>query len=241
MDADDFEALYRELRGSRSSHPIMDAKSAFTDRDYERSQSLLTEAYETYKESRQRILRQDPEKQVEAKAPDRERQVRRLKRKQEKAQELIDQFEKLLPQLEKLVDRQRARQQRAVEKTRQLPSEDPAPSKPSVDEELAAKRLSVHPDFEKHFVETRGDDQLAVVSKHYAFRAVSRETDVQTGHLYLLRDGGRSVLIVAEKNPLAENELLCIDYFDPAMTVPMSPATMVQLSENRKLVMLMEK
>lgn len=265
MDVDDFEALYRELRGSSSSQPIVDAKSAFADRDFQTAQSLLAEAYETYKESRSRILRQDVEKQVDAKAPDRDRQVRRLKRKQEKAQELIGKFEEILPQLEKYVERENARTQRAEERAREREKEDsksvevPSPSEissasevsmqpqqsssnpGSVEERGDLDRLTVPAAFEKRFAESKGEEQLEVVSEYFGFRPFTESENVPPGSLYLLRESGKSVLIIAEQDPLNDDQMLCIDYFHPATTVPMTPAMMARLSEDRKLVMLLNK
>lgn len=250
MDADDFEALYRELRGSSCSRAIVDAKAAFVDRDFQVSQTLLTEAYETYKESRSRILRKDAEKQVEAKAPDRDRQVRRLKRKQEKAQELIGKFEEVLPQLEKYVDREQLRTERAAERERNKAKseEQVATAEEGAKTSLEAKkpeddseRLTVPASFEKRFVESSGEDQLDVVSEYFGFRPFTEAERVPPGSLYLLRESGKSLLIIAEKDPLNHDQMLCIDYFHPATTVPMTPAMMAQLSEDRKLVMLLEK
>ena len=115
MTVDDLQELYGELRGSRSAPAIMDARASFLERQYSDALAHLRDAHETYSESRQRILRQDPEKSVDKKAADRDRQIRRLKRKQDKARELIEKFEEFLPQLEKLAAKEIARSEAKVQ------------------------------------------------------------------------------------------------------------------------------
>ncbi len=101
MNADDLQEIYNSIRGSRSAMAVMDAKTQFLEKNYEEAFAKLSEAHQSYSESRHRILRQEAEKSVDPNEKDAERQIRRMKRKQEKAREIIAKFEEVLPVLEK--------------------------------------------------------------------------------------------------------------------------------------------
>ena len=112
MDADDLQELYNNLRGSRSALAVLDARSLYVDKEYRRAHGKLQEAYATYQESRTRLLRQNPEAQF-AGEKDADRQIRRLKRKQEKAREILEVFEDLLSQLDRRARREKGTQAEA--------------------------------------------------------------------------------------------------------------------------------
>ncbi|WP_253159067.1 hypothetical protein [Stieleria tagensis] len=225
---DDLQDLYSELRGSRSAPPIMDARALFLERQMQGSWAKLDEAYTSYCESRQRILRQDPDKQVDAKAKDRDQQIRRLKRKQEKAQQIIKRFEELLPQLKKLADKQQSQEARKAK---------PAESKAS----RHVRPASITPDFIGRFSELIGDRQLDLVSLHFGFKPLADISDVQSDAAYLLREGDRCLLIAAEDGAVSSSELVCRDLCDRDVTVSLSHEVMVQLSVDRKLVLLQQQ
>ena len=110
MDADDFQDLYKLLRGSRCAVAVLDARALFVERKMADALLKMTEARASFAESRHRVLRQDPEKTVDSKAKDRDRQIKKIKRKQEKAQETLDAFDEILPVLTKFSERQAMRQ-----------------------------------------------------------------------------------------------------------------------------------
>ena len=112
MDADDFQDLYKLLRGSRCATAVLDARTLFVERKMERSLLKMNEARASFAESRHRVLRQDPEKTIDAKAKDRDRQVKKARRKQEKAQETLDAFDELMPALTKMAQREIGRRAR---------------------------------------------------------------------------------------------------------------------------------
>ncbi len=112
MDADDFQDLYKLLRGSRCATAVLDARALFVERKMERSLLKLSEARASFAESRHRVLRQDPDNMIDAKAKDRDRQVKKAKRKQEKAQETLDAFDELMPVLTKMARREMSRRER---------------------------------------------------------------------------------------------------------------------------------
>ncbi len=110
MDADDFQDLYKLLRGSRSAMAVLDARALYLEKKMAESLAKLVHARDSFVESRSRLLKQDVEKQVDAKAKDADLQIKKLKRKQDKVLETVKGFDELLPALEKLVEREKARQ-----------------------------------------------------------------------------------------------------------------------------------
>ncbi|MCA9135235.1 MAG: hypothetical protein KDB00_00715 [Planctomycetales bacterium] len=254
ITVDDLQDLYSELRGSRSAPAIMDARALFLERQWSESHTKLTEAYEKYSESRQRILRQDPEKQVDAKATDRDRQIRRLQRKQEKAKEIIEKFEEYLPQLERLAEKEKAKDQ-TKERTEDLPPpqvessagpesagpESASPESASPVDTVAATKQSFDSDYVNQFSELIGDRQLDFVSQRFDFRPLSEPDDVVVDAVYLLRRGDRCLLIHAGPSAEDNGKLHCVDIHKAKNNVTLSRRAMVKLSQKRKLVLLVAK
>lgn len=143
MDADDFQDLYKLLRGSRCATAVLDARALFVERKLELALLELTEARASFAESRHRVLRQDPEKTIDAKAKDRDRQIKKAKRKQEKAQETLDAFDELLPVLTKMAQRELNRKERqsGAEQSETTAEDPPArPTSAGVSKEAAPGR-----------------------------------------------------------------------------------------------------
>lgn len=229
MTADDLQDLYNELRGSRSSFAITDARGLFMDRQMQAALVKVQESHELYRESRYRILKQDPEKQVDAKAPDAAAQIRRLKRKQNKAKEILSKFEELLPELTKLAEKEKAKQDAAV----------------LVEKAAAATNRSFHvteTDLDKAFLDAfracEGDEQLDLISSRFSFQPLAAESEVQLDAIYLLRDNKNSMLIRADESEGSDSSITGVDLHRPSNAVPLSRSIMVQLSQDRKLVML---
>lgn len=234
MTVDDLQDLYSELRGSRSAPAIMDARAHFLERQWQDSLTSLTDAYETYCESRQRILRQDPEKQIDAKAKDRDRQVRRIKRKQDKARELIERFEEYLPQLQKLAEKERAK----VEAKAEAAAKESAAS---AAEAALLRKESIEEAFLKQFAILIGDRQLGLVSSRFGFRPLETTSDAKEGAVYLLRKGDRCFLLHAEVVAGDDSRLNCVDLCSAKNHVELSRERMVKLSRKHRLVLLLNK
>jgi hypothetical protein len=245
MTIDDLQALYSELRGSRSAPAIMDARAFFLERQMQDAHAKLNEAYETYSESRQRILRQDPETQVDAKAKDRDQQIRRLKRKQAKAREIIESLEDYLGQLKRLADKEKAREDSKSNATNQPTATEGLPADAETDSDAVqrnvVKKDSLDDEMLKQFSGLIGDRQLDFVSSRYDFRPLTQVADVQTDAVYLYRKGDRCLLINAEFASAGDTELTCADVCKPTNRIQLSPNAMVKLSVKRQIVLLLEK
>ena len=85
MNADDFQDLYKLLRGSKSAFGVLDARTLFIEKKMRAALAKMVDSRESYSTSRSRLMKQDAKKQVDAKAKDAERQIKRIERKQEKA------------------------------------------------------------------------------------------------------------------------------------------------------------
>ena len=252
MTVDDLQELYGELRGSRSAPAIMDARAFFLDRQWTASHAKLAEAYESYCESRQRILRQDPEKQVDAKAKDRDHQIRRLIRKQDKAREIIQKFESYLPQLERLAEREQAKNQAEATPAEASPQPEPseaadAPAEASAESSaeaqptLVLRKDSIDQAMLKQFSILIGERQLDFVSAQFDFKPLNDPGDVQVDAVYLLRKGDRCLLIDAQDASGDGTTLACVDICNAKNHVELSRQAMVRLSQKRKLVLLLHK
>ncbi|WP_372898263.1 hypothetical protein [Stieleria sp.] len=257
MTVDDLQDLYGELRGSRSAPAIMDARAFFLERQWADSHTKLNEAYEKYRESRQRILRQDPEKEVDVKAKDRDRQVRRLQRKQDKAREIIQKFESYLPQLERLAEKEKAKEESKAATATVTPTEqhaeqhadaasDVQETPPVAQDRQIVSKDSIDEAFLNQFSVLIGDRQLEFVSGRFDFQPLTDPQDVISDAIYLLRKGDRCMMIHAETLPDDSGsddsaKLLCVDIAKAKNRVELSPNAMVRLSQKRKLVLLLTK
>ncbi|MGI9470773.1 MAG: hypothetical protein ACR2NZ_04535, partial [Rubripirellula sp.] len=91
---------------------MLDAKALFMENKLTLAQSKIVSAREAYAEARSRLLKLPAEKQVDAKSRDADRQIKKVIRKQEKAQEALEAFDEMLPQLAKLIVRDERRRER---------------------------------------------------------------------------------------------------------------------------------
>lgn len=240
MDVDDFQVLYSELRGSRCSKALIDARALFLERQLGESLAKLSEARDIYQESRARILRQDPEKDIDKKVADRDRQIRRLKRKQEKAREILNRFEEMIPQLEKLAKRESEREAERVAKRRARENGN-GNGQTLAHQEANDGGSGLDAEFLKHFGDLTGDRQLSLVSSRFDFRPLVDNADVQSDAVYLMHDGHHSHLFVARADSSGDEQFDCTD---PATNESLGPVTrdaLVKFSVDRMLVMLVEK
>lgn len=262
MNAEDLQSLYNELRGSRSAPGIMDARSLFLDLQYEAAMVRLKDSQAKYRESRARILKQDPKAQVDPKAKDAARQIRRLERKQEKAKEILETFDELIPQLEKLIKKEK--QKEASRK----PAPQPEPPQPKPKQEVAERekpkpkpeilrekislsatlppglaqtallqeRLSES--FIERFGEAAFDDQLNLVGEQFDFREVESEMDVIPRGVYLLRDEQEGLLVSIASCDSGQPVELVNLVSERAFHVPME--VWLEFASQRKVVLLLQ-
>ncbi len=267
MDADDFQDLYNLLRGSRCAMTVLDARALFVDKKIEDALQKLIEARESFAESRYRVLKQDPEKHIDPKAKDRDRQLRKATRKQEKALETLGAFDELMPALEKMVERDRVRRQRQaaqIEKKRS-PEESPTSENAGLDscsdfdslgegplpqessetqsqQSQTQQRLACMADFTdavlSEFAKCKGDEKLDLIGKCFGFRPVKDDQDVIDGGVYLIQTSKRILLVCLPESGSSNPELPLLNLVDKKRIKPITKASFVNLGTHRKMVLL---
>ena len=254
MDVDDFQNLYKLLRGSRSAMAVLDARALFSEKKLADAHSKLAEARQSFAESRARVLKQDPEKQVDPKAKDRDRQLKKAKRKQEKAQETLDAFDELLPALAKAADRQQQRRARAEGQQQASSSgegidldsgsdfdssdgssspSDEAHSEPQLP---PARSKDVTEELLEQFAQCNGDEHFDVIGQSFGFREVGKESELLGDAVYFIQTGGKTLLVSTTAD--VDSEVSMINLADGRSVKPIPRATFLKLGRTRKMVLL---
>ena len=267
MDADDFQDLYNLLRGSRCAMTVLDARTLFVEKKLEDSLQKLTEARESFAESRYRVLKQNPEKQIDPKSKDRDRQLRKATRKQEKAQETLDAFDEVMPVLVKMVERDRVRRQRQADQAEKKRSseESPATENAGLDscsdfdslgegplpqespesqsqESEIPQRLARVEDITdavlSEFAKCKGDEKLDMIGTCFGFRPVKDDKDVINGGVYLIQTSKRILLVCLPEDACSNPELPLLNMVDKKRIKPITKAAFVNLGTRHKMVLL---
>jgi hypothetical protein len=238
MDADDFQNLYKMLRGSRSALAVLDARAFYSDHKMVEAHEKLSYARDLFLESRSRLLKQDVEDQVDPKAKDADKQIKKLKRKQEKLLKTVEVFEELLPTLEKLASRER---QRLAQEASTAAETDEAAASESVESETdpaIARPTAVSPEFVDAFANAVGDERLDLINDRFGFREVQSESDIHADALYFIHTGDQSLLV---RTPAIEESaaiLAVVNAVDDRPVKPFSREAFLKLGARRKMVLL---
>lgn len=265
MNADDFQSLYNLLRGSRTAMAVLDARALFTDKKFDASSKKLSDARESFAESRARVIRQVPEKQVDPKAKDRDRQIKKIKRKQEKAKETLDAFDELIAGLGKSAERQRSRLERAASRAAAMASierdDSTVPAGSSAESELVndadlastgtsksesseqqSPRVARPSDLSSEFIEafggSEGDDRLDIISQRFGFREVHKDSDLHGWALYFIQTSSRSLLVGTPEEDEMREEVPLVNLIDGRPIKPVSREAFLRLGNDRKMVLL---
>lgn len=254
MDVDDFQNLYKLLRGSRSAMAVLDARALFSEKKLADAHSKLAEARQSFAESRARVLKQDPEKQVDSKAKDRDRQLKKAKRKQDKAQETLDAFDELLPALAKAADRQQQRQARAEEQQQASAagegidldsgsdfdsSDGSSSSSERADNETQqppARSKDVTEEFLEQFAQCNGDEHFDLIGQSFGFREVGEESELLGDAVYFIQTGGKTLLVSTAAD--VDSEVSMVNLADGRSIKPIPRAAFLKLGRKRKMVLL---
>ena len=133
MIADDLQALYMLLRGSRSAIQVLDAKALVQEQKFTAAHEKLIDSRESYMETRSRLMKQDAATTYKGTSKEDERNRRTLVRKQEKTREIQKAFEELMPAIERLSKReqQTAAAEKEAARVEAVEPEAIAPATPS--------------------------------------------------------------------------------------------------------------
>jgi hypothetical protein len=246
MDADDFQVLYKLLRGSRTAMMVLDAKALFLDDKMVDAQQKLAEAREVFLESRSRLLTQDLEKQVDPKAADAAQQRKKLARKKEKVEETVEAFDELVAAIDRNANRERAHQARDTQHAAgsEPPARDPAAVEDSLtqvgepDALAAAGPSDLSEEFLTAYAASTGDQRLEVISHHFGFREVQSENEIYPDTLYFIQTGRRSLLVRTPGLDEMTHQVALIRVEDDRPIKPFSRDAFIRLGTERKMVVL---
>ena len=243
MDADDFQDLYKLLRGSRSALAVLDARALYMEQKMADAYDKLSYARATFVESRSRLLKQDVEKQVDAKTKDAEKQIKKLKRKQDKLLDTLKGFDELLPPLEKLANREKAKQAKAESESsdRILQRADELPPSPPAANDNIARPIDVSKDFMDAYCSAAGDEQLDVINGRFGFREVQSESEIHGDALYFIRTSQQSLLVCTPASDEMTETIVLASAVDDRPIKPCSREAFMKLGTRRKMVLLTKK
>lgn len=107
MAVEDFDELYRLLRGTPWAMPILDAKGLCDEGQPQAALTAVEKVQEAYLQARQATLKQSVDHLAEQPKSALSKDDRRLKKRVDKAREGIELFEAIIDQLKKLASRSR--------------------------------------------------------------------------------------------------------------------------------------
>lgn len=252
MNAEDFQNLYMLLRGSKSAFAVLDARTLFQEKNHITALERVEEARSTYAQSRSRLMKQPAEKQVDPKAADADKQIKRIERKQGKVTEILKAFDEMIPKLKKLADRDALKAERAGEvDSKAIVRPDASPETPSGGSDgdagseseggcyhRPASRGDLDELFIKRFDQLDGDEQLAWIGKSFGFRPVESEEEIYPDSIYFIRIEDESFLVQTRS---ADQLIDGVALASVTNNVPMKTYTkeaFVRLGTRRRMVLL---
>jgi hypothetical protein len=250
MNAEDIQELYKLLRGSRTATTVLDARSLFIERQYGQARALLGDARDAFADSRTRLMRQAPESKSGSDKGQAAAEARRLKRKQQKTRDILERFDELLKQLDRLARRERASTDEAATDEPGTPpaavdspaavnsAESSQPAANPLAEPPAARPASVDRAFAEAFRSSHSDRGLELISGRYGFREVSTTGDIQPDALYLIHRGENNFLVGTHDPPISGDEVSIVNVADERPLKAFSVAAFLKLGRARQMVLL---
>ncbi|MGB0598984.1 MAG: hypothetical protein ACPGLY_20045 [Rubripirellula sp.] len=238
MNADDFQDLYKLLRGSKSAMPVLDAKALYQERKMVAATEKLAYAREMFLESRSRLIKQDVEKQVDKKAKDADRQIKKLKRKQEKLLDVVKAFDELLPQLEKSAERERQRDEKKEAAANAVAQLERRQERSDQLIAKLARRCDLPDGFALAFSKADADHQLDLVWEHFRFEEVKADEDIFGESLYLIRTDQQCFLVCTPSEDQMTSSFVVVSVVDDRKFKPFSRSEFLELGTRSKMVLL---
>lgn len=242
MDADQFQDLYKLLRGNREAITVLDAKALFMEKKTEKAYQKLSESRETFVESHSRVLKQSPEQQLDPKARDADRQLKKLKRKQDKTIEIVKAYDEMLPQLEKLAERELRR--RELEENREPDVTAPEPQSDAAAEtnEASDVRIARSSDLNESLIaalsEAKMEQRLNIINESFGFREVQSDEDLHGDALYYVQTSKAAILACTPSVSEMSELIHLTSVIDQRPIKPFSRSAFIKLGTSRKMVLL---
>lgn len=232
MEADDFQNLYKMVRGTRSAMVVLDAGTLHSEGKMIEAHEKLAEARELFLDGRMRLITQDVEQQIDPKSKpkDADKQLVKLKRKQEKLRNAKKAFDELMAGLEKAADRQRQKleKQAAAE----------AEARRAEVEKTLARQEQITKDFRYAFKSASGEESLDLIGGEFGFQPVMSEADIHADALYFIHTGGQSLIVRTPAREKLAATLSVVSAVDDRRIKPFTREAFLKLGKSRKMVLL---
>ena len=245
MNAEDFQDLYKLLRGSKSAFAVLDARTLFIDNQFRAALAKVIEAQESYQQSRSRLMKSAAKDQVNPREKDAERQIRKIERKQEKVREILKKFDEVIPPLTKKADREEPIEIAAdqvfdseADATQATVTESGIQDTIEMDDERPAAPEDVTAEFVARFLKSEGDEQLDLISAHFGFRPVESEEDIFANSLYFIRIEDESFLVYTGDEAAMSNGVPLVSAVDKIPMKTYTQEAFLRLGARRRMVLL---
>lgn len=207
MLEEQFDDLYRLLRGSTAAASLVNAKALYTEEKLVECLSLLETTAKRYAESRESTLNKDLT-HVEKTQPNKlDKETKRLVRKQDKAHDVLDQWQELIEKIRRLTrlsdtapkpPKAASPETQTTQPTSALPLKETAKPVPS------GAMESLLADFRRA---NSFEEKQAVVESHCELQAIESVTALQPGDLLLAISEGQPYLLQVDSLAIEEDAL----------------------------------
>lgn len=262
MSEEDFDALYKLLRGTSTATSIVDALSLYREGNDEASLALLKTAEASYRSQRQATIRKDltalsEEDKSKLSVPD-----RRILKAQEKVLEALERVSKLQELLEKRIARKKpapsvvkpsapitSQPNGIVEKPAAVASSttqsNPVATAPKTIEKLVEQPPAVamvSDSFPAEFVAkhdklTSSRDALQLAKQYFRVTYLDEAHTPSPGNLYLVQAGEQNFCFVRSSNPAVQDgQLEFATAIDNKRIKPLALEKFVKASAAKRIV-----
>lgn len=248
MIAEEIETLYKLLRGNKAAAAVLEARSLVNEDKVSIGQQRLLDAKASYLESRSRYLKPNVADEVTGKGKEADSKRRTLERKREKSLEVIKAFDELMPKIERLVQRKKAKHAREEKANPVSESERSSSGQGSVAESGAAERvvadgpIATPEDLDAQWVDSLGklatDARLDAINDRFQFRPVNSLDSVHYESLYASYQDQKCTVRRSSKNEENAKLIDLVDVLGQDQTLAIGVPEFISIGKARQLVLL---
>jgi len=231
-----FDDLYRLLRGSQAATALVEAKSLHAEEKFGECVTLLERTLERYAQSREFTLGKDLS-HVEAIQPGKlDKETKRLVRKQDKANDALEQFQELIEKVRRNVRRTAATHKPASGATLPLTT---AQAESTFGEPPQPPELDPMNALQEQFAQgTTFAQKQEAIESHCEVRPLHSTSEIQEGDLLLAISDGKQYLLRVHSPAIHEETLRICSAMDGSPMKPL-PLEKVRLSISRSKLHLL--
>ncbi len=231
-----FDDLYRLLRGSQAATALVEAKSLHAEEKFGECVTLLERTLERYAQSRESTLSKDLS-HVEAIQPGKlDKETKRLVRKQDKANDALEQFQELIEKVRRNVRRNAATPKPASDATLPLTT---AKSESKIGEPLQPPEVDQMNALREQFAQgTTFAQKQEAIESHCEVRPIHSASEIRVGDLLFAISDGKQYLISVDSTAIDEESMRIRSAMDGSPMKPL-PIEKVRLSIARSKLHLL--